>query len=153
MLCCSGKASAGPCAATVDGGVDDDRKSSVGLSWEACQEPQTADLFPVETAFLPLRGQSGLMRLTWGGVGDAHSSLAPPHCEVHVVGAKQGAGVGGLKARLWGKRFDRTLSTVGRHPNSVSEKSQMCMLKMTLAVVCKADSRGREEESRGHLGA
>lgn len=60
---------------------------------------------------------------------------------------------GVLKARQWGKGFDCTLSTGGGHLNGVSGKSRMCMLKMTLAVVCKADSRGREEASRGHLGA
>lgn len=52
MLCRSGKVSAGPRAATVDGNGDDDRRSSVELSREACQEPQRADPFPVETAFL-----------------------------------------------------------------------------------------------------
>lgn len=65
------------------------------------------------------------MRLTCGGVGGTHGSLAPPHCEAHIVGAKQGAIVGGLKARRWGKGFDCTLSTVGRRPDGVSEESDV----------------------------
>lgn len=35
----------------------------------------------------------------WG----AHSSLAPPHCEEHVVGAKRGAAVGGSESQAVGE--------------------------------------------------
>lgn len=91
MICSSGKASAGQRAATIDGGGDDDRRSSVELAGKPARSRREPASFLWRTP--PTQGTGWLDQADPWWSGDAHSSLTSLHCKEYIVGAKQGTAV------------------------------------------------------------